>query len=819
MHSNIEGSNEDIVLENEFLEFRFLPQKTEIILRDKVKGTVWRSNPPVGGNDSQVDPLAKLLMESQFTLEYADVSGVGMTLYSGNQSVENGNYSYELVDGGLEVNYTVGNIARIYFIPPALAEERMLQYLDQMEPDDRSRLSSTYRLYDIDNLRANDNRMVLLAQYPDLAHNKLYILRDVQEYQRAFAEEAFAAAGYTFDDYLEDSAHYPLAGDSEKPIFNVTLRYTLEGKSLVLNVPFDKIAYRKVFPMVQLSLMPYMGAGGFGDQGYILVPDGSGALIRFNNGRQSQITYSNSVYGWDEGMPRDVVINDNKAAYPVFGVQKNGVAMLCIIEEGASYASVRADVARPNNPWNSVYPRFNIVHGAKMDISSRSERAIYLYEESLPEGEGITLRYTLCDEDGYVGMAKEYRSWLLQRYPSLGSFAEGGVPIAVEIPGAVNKTQHRLGIPFDLPLRLTSYKEAEGMINDFAGFGWKNVKIKLNGWFNRSIDHSPPTRVKLISDLGSKNDFKNLVSAAGKNGYDIYPEVDFLFIKDKKPFDGFSLYGDAARYVSRKRIEKYPFSFVWFGERNRWGKLSYLARPASMMTMIDGFSKKSSAFGLNNIAFRSMGSVLSGDYNERRPVSREASMQMQKKKLAEVAGSGKKILVNTGFVYSVPWASFITDLALDDQKFAITDDAVPFYQIALHGLVPYTGRAINLAEDYTRNLLKSIEGGAGLYFSFMMEETAELQETKFRQFYANEYNKWVKDADALYKKFNADFGSLYSQAIVDHKILAPEVTLTAYEDGTRVIVNAGDSAWLYREPENPEHIINARDYIVLPRGK
>jgi hypothetical protein len=448
-----------------------------------------------------------------------------------------------------------------------------------------------------------------------------------------------------------------------------------------------------------------------------------------------------------------------------------------------------------------------------MNISGRSDRDVYQYEKGLPEGEGLTLRYILCSEDGYVGMAKEYRAWLIDKFPSLARKKETGVPIAIEIPGAVNKTQHRLGIPFDLPLKLTSYNEAAGMIGDFAKFGWKNVQIKLNGWFNRSVDHRIPTSINLINDLGNKNDFQNLVDSAKRNGYKVYPEVDFFYMRDKKPFDGFSLYRDVSRYVSHDRIQRYPYSFVWFGERNRWGKLSYIARPEVAMSMIDNFIQESSSLGLENIAFRNMGATLAGNYDEKRHVSREASMRMRQEKFKELNRSGTGIMLLAGHAYAAPFADFIVDMPLDDQGFGITDVSVPFYPIVLHGLVPYAGRAINLAEDYSKNLLKTIESGAGLYFSFMTEETAILQETKFRQFYANEYGKWVNDADALYRKFSADFGHLYGQAITSHEILSPRVTMTGYEDGTRVIVNASDFPVYF----NGRHI-GADSYIVLRQG-
>jgi hypothetical protein len=828
-----EGENKDVVLENEYLSLRFLPKTAEIILTEKKTGVQWRSNPPGISEDRMADVVTQYLMGSQLSLEYADSSGVGMTLFSSFYSVEKSAYEYEVVDGALEVRYTIGDIARSYRIPPAMSEERMSDYLNRMdEINDMERsyeidgkdenwrfeVEASYRLYDINNLRSTDDRVKLLADYPELNRIKLYVLRgNTQDFMKEAMEGYFKEAGYTYEEYFEDISTYSAGGGFDKPAFSMTLRYALDGKSLVVNVPFDKVAYRPTYPILQLTVLPFMGAGGLNDQGYMLVPDSSGALIYFNNQKLSQLPYSIKVYGWDEAVPRDAIFNDNKALFPAFGVHKNGSALLCVIEDGASYASIRADVSGRNASWNRVYPLFDMVHGARMDISGRNEREVYLYESTLPEGENITLRYTPCEKPGYMGMAEEYRAWMLKKYPALANrtanrASQSRVPVAVELIGAVNKTQHRLGLPADLPLRLTSYGEMQSMINDFGNYGWNGLNIKLNGWFNRSVDHSVPSKIKLIKQLGSKSDFQGVVSAAEKNNFQLYPEADFFYMKDVKNFSGFNIYSDAARYVNRERIQKYPFSFVWFGERKQWGKLSYVARPASMMKMIDNFFPKAEAFGLRNIAFRNFGSRLAGDYREKRHVSREASMLMRQEKLEQLKNSGKGVVVNTGFVYAAPWADLITDMIIEDQGFGITDVSVPFLPIVLHGIVPYTGKAINLAEDYTKNLLKSVESGAGLYFSFMKEETAELQETKFRQFYANEYDKWKGDADALYKQFAADFGNLYDQKIVNHVILSPNVTITEYENGTRVLVNASDFDAVYNGMN-----IKADSYKIIGR--
>jgi hypothetical protein len=811
------AGGEEVLLENNYLSLRFLPKTAEVILTDKAKGVQWRSNPQGASSDPRADVVTRYLMESQIALEYADNAGVGMTLYSSIYGVEREAYEYEVVDGTLEVRYTIGDIARTFRIPPALTEERMDAFMDKIDYDNQGVIKASYRLYDINNLRTTDDRTQLLNDYPDIAKMNLYVLRhNTQDYMKEMMEEIFMDAGYTYEEYFEDSLYYTSSQGSQKPAFSMTLCYKLDGKSLVVSVPFDKIAYRPAYPVTQVAILPYMGAGTTTDNGYMLVPDGSGALINYNNGKQNQIAFNIPIYGWDEAMPRDAIISDNKGLFPAFGIHKNNSSLLCVIEDGSAYASVRADVSGRNSSWNTVYPTFDMVHGAKMDFVGRNEREVLLYESSLPAGESITLRYTPCENPGYMGMAGEYRSWMQKRYPDLAArpAAKSGVPVAVEIVGAVNKTQHKLGIPFDLPLKLTSYKEMESMLVDFAGFGWKNVQVKLNGWFNRSVDHSVPTKLKLISQLGGKHDFKSILKAAEVNKFEVYPEVDFFYMKDVKRFSGFNLYKDAARYVNRERIQRYPFSFVWFGERKQWGKLSYIARPQAMMRMIDKFIPKAASLGIKNIAFRNMGSKLAGDYHEKRRVSREASMKMRQNKFADLNKNGTGIIVNTGFSYAAPWAAIITDMIIEDQSFGITDAAVPFLPIVLHGTVPYTGRAINLAEDYTKNILKTIESGAGLYFSFMKEDTSVLQETKFRQFYANEYDKWVRDANTLYQQFSADFGHLYNQKIISHNILGDGFTMTGYEDGTRVLVNASGFAANYNGRN-----INANSYLVLRRGE
>ncbi len=807
--------SEEIVLQNEFLELHFNPETTAFNVVDKNKGNIWYSNPQDLESDALATPVNKRLMNSQFYLTYSNDAGNTGILDSSSFSVEKGLYEIDVLDNSIEVHYTLGNIERVYYIPTAVPESRMVEFTSKMEKSEVRKIEEYYRKLDINKLRATDDSATIIANYPDIVNEPVYELRDtVQPFLKIQIEEIFEKYGYTTEDYELDAARYNINKQKETAIFNVTIRYELDGDNFKVTVPYDNIEYVDAFPIVELNILPYFAAAGLEDEGYMFVPDGSGGLITFNNGRYNQTAYTNSVYGWDEGLYREAIISDNKALYPVFGVYKNEQTMMCIIEEGAPYANIKADVSGRGTSYNNVFVNYAMIHKETLDISSKSDKTVLIFEKGLPAGENIVQKYVFCDEAGYVGMAKTYREYLMSNY-GMEKNTEAEVPVAVEIVGAVNKTQHILGLPFDLPLKLTSYKEAEEIVNGLTESGFDNVNYLMTGWFNNSVQHTVPSSINLISKLGGKKELINLAKAASSEDNEFYLEANFLYMTDNSIFDSFNLNSDAARYINRERIENYPYSFVWYGERDNWGKLSYLARPAYMMEIIDNYVKTiKNKFDVNNVAFRTIGNNLAGDYNEKRLVSREASMNIQAEKLKELKAQGTGVMINTGYAYAVPYADFIRDIPMTYQGFLIVDTEVPFYQIAIHGLVSYTGRPINLGEDYSLNILRTMETGSGLSFSLMTEEASVLQETKFHKYYANEYDKWSDTIAEIYNKFKSEYSGIYNQFIQNHTILANNITLTEYENGFKVLVNKSVTDYNYNGTT-----IKSMDYLIIEEGR
>jgi hypothetical protein len=467
-----------------------------------------------------------------------------------------------------------------------------------------------------------------------------------------------------------------------------------------------------------------------------------------------------------------------------------------------------------NAPYGRVHPVFRLLHGAALDVANRTDTQLLMHEWELPKGEEIVIRYTFTQNPGYVGMAHTYRAFLQERHPWLNDRVSQPVHAMVEILGAAMTPQHILGFPVDRPFALTSYGQAADMMRTLHGFGWRNAHVMMSGAHNKSIDHVVPSGFKLISQLGRRSAFNSLLETAEGLGFTFYVEGDFVNMRGNTLLSGFNPLRDAARQANRQQVRHNGYSFVYYGALGSTAIMAdptILSAPHATDRLARNFVAEAARSGVHNIAFRAMAFNLSGDFNEDRHVSRESSMLMRRDLLSDLRGQGTGIWLNFGHAYAAPFASVVTNMPLTGQGFNITETDVPFYQIALHGLVHFAGKAINLAEDYSDHVLKTMESGASLFFCFMQAPTSDLQVTRYRRYYANEFNRWASTANTLYTQYERDIGHLYNQLIADHQILnRAGVTVTVYEDGTRVYVNMTTVEFL----TDTGITIPARDYVV-----
>src|SRR5690606_16132689 len=157
--------------------------------------------------------------------------------------------------------------------------------------------------------------------------------------------------------------------------------------------------YPDEYPVSSLSLLSFFGAGSTSEEGSLFVPDGSGALIHFNNGKTRYPAYRQSVYGQDQTTyALETAVREQTVRLPVFGIMKREGAMLGIIEGGAAAAVINADVSGRLNSYNYVYPSFTVVNKGELTLSANGqERTLPMFQES-PMKSDFTVRYAFLDD-------------------------------------------------------------------------------------------------------------------------------------------------------------------------------------------------------------------------------------------------------------------------------------------------------------------------------------------------------------------------------------------------------------------------------------
>ncbi len=805
------GETESITLENEVLRFEMDPTTTQFELTVKKSGKVWRSTPEGVADDAIALTAEKDKLDSTLLVTYSNISGIDAVYSSYGYSVKKGIYDIEANADYVKVNYSIGDVEKEYVIPTVIREADMEKLLESMNKSNAAMVQDYYKKYDINKLGKKDNKEELLAAYPALANEVLYILRDTtKDNMKTKFEQFFEEAGYTLEQHEADKMLDLSSKSSDKPIFNVSVVYRLDGGDLVVEVPLSEIQYRDDYPLYNLTLLPYFGAGGVGDEGFLFVPEGGGALIRFNNGKISQNNYYSNIYGWDMALNRDYVVHETEAYFATYGIASGEDSFLCLMEEGAPYASVQADISGKNNSYNFVNAVYSIAQREQYNVSDKVNGKIFVYLPKLPD-ETLRQRYRFINSNSYVDMAKVYQGYLKEQYGDyLTINTDTQAPVAVEIIGAVDKVKQVFGIPMSKPLKLTSYKDALNIVKQLREEGMTNLSIKLTGWMNGGVRQQMLSKVKPISDLGSKKDLKALASYAADNGIGFYLDGITNYAIDSNLFDGFVQFADSARFVTKEKAELNDYRVVTYIKDTDSSDAYYLLHADKIMEMADNLKAFADKYNAG-VSFQDIGDTVSSDFYRKAPVSRQEALNNQKDKLKELADGGMPVMINKGNDYAAAYSDIVTNMDLGGSEYTILDQSVPFYQIAVHGYINYTGEALNLTQNYEQELLKSAEYGAGLSFAAMNESAFALQKTLYTEYFGADFSLWHDKMLEIYTRYNQEMGHIFNQQMTDHIYVGEKTSCTTYEDGTKVYVN-----YDYEEVKTTDGVtVPARDYAVV----
>lgn len=571
----------------------------------------------------------------------------------------------------------------------------------------------------------------------------------------------------------------------EADIF-IPMEITLKNGVLSAVIQSGEIKEGGDYHIAAIHVLPGLTATDSTETGYMLVPDGSGAISELNNGKGNFGFYDRPVYGLDESIsPEKKLHNQRPAIFPVFGVKTGDHALTAIITQGEAEANIYVGNVKDGMNYNQVYAK---IVTAQTDSTTLFE-ADYFNKRKIYNVERRTLRnryevqyFPLSGENAsYTGMAKLYREYLKMNGQLTKKAREPALHIGFY--GAAERQAWFLGIPYDKLFALTTYAQAKEILDELTGLGANRIAVRYEGWTNYGLQNEKITvAAKPIGVLGGVSGFRWLSAYYGKS---LSLGVDFITMK--KSGRSYSVMTDTVKTMFNTRVKKYDYILsaqVTNLNRDFWYLIKPFRLPALAKTFADSFHKEAGDAG--GVYLTGIGRFVYSDF-DKTGITRSQTVEYYRKAMSALGDI--PLSVDTGNAYTLGYADRIYELPCTDSGFTVFDRSVPFAQIVLHGYIPYSSDDFNRATDRRKLFLYCMETGASPFYAGMYARPEILIETDFSHLYSTYYKDWTKDAAQNYQAFAAVYENLFDKEITAHDRLAPSVYRTTFSNGTKIYVN------------------------------
>ncbi len=649
--------------------------------------------------------------------------------------------------------------------------------------------------------------------------------------------EAWVAAGLTKEglETIYENMGYQASGSGVS--FYIPVVYMIEGNTFKVEVLLDEIDYPPEVAIVTLDVIPHFASvlGSEVENGYTFLPDGSGAIIEHDSSdtRVTSIQVALSNRHKDEALSRtgnniSAIPYFEQSILPVFGMKQDDRAVFGIVEKGYEVANVGTNLCEgAQNQYNYSYTSFYPTATDEIYYTSGDAAGVVMFPKytvptevevkvdgavttkvqnwnycRLPDT-NLQVRYNFLynESANYVGMANYFRQYLIDVYGLERVEASENTTFYADIYGAIQKKVSILGFPFEKKFAITDFEEAEIVVDALLG-KVGDLSVRYLGMANgsyRTTDYSD--HFKPLYALGGRKGYSEFLDSMSSKGVAIYPDVDPTHVYVDKSFDGFMPYFDAVRTMGKQAniIEDHNLATGLYATATSEDQEYYFPRwavsPANYEELFANLMTELDETGNKSVSLSQVGSILSADYDESLIIDRTQSSRAISQALESYKAAGYDVIVETGNYWALPYVDAIMKIPTTSSKFLVEDYEVPFLQMAIHGMIEYTGEEINTVQDSAYQILKCLEYGCNLSARLMYEEDMVFQNTYYTTLlYSMHYENWIDEIGEMYTTVNDILKDVQDQYIVNHEMLATNVFVTTYENGLTIAVNYNNEA-------------------------
>lgn len=802
-------TEKEIKLENDKILFTMDVSNSHFSVLDKVTGESYQSTANL---NSEVDGSGMYL--SEIVVNYYDSSSMNRTMCSQDNSVAFESFEVQSSEDAVRVYYDIRKSKEELFVPTVIPKEVFEErILAKLPSGPRRRINVYYKL------RSADSDEDMISAYPELANQDLYIIiADMNSNDYREVTDYFKEVGYTAEDYTMDIEGMDIPNVSvEMPAqFLIPVEYSLKEDGFIAKVLTDSITSESPsYKLTEIQLLPNFASIVEKQNGYLMVPDGSGGIISL--AQESGVSYQQQIYGADVAVEiQQSLALTEQAVMPVFGMKHEQSGFFAVIEGAAECATVQGQVLGGTNLSSGIGAEFQILTYDETNIAAVSEIPSFNLYAERSVNQIPSVRYVLLGEDecDYSSMAKWYQNYLVEQGILREAVAESESVMYLDFTGYSTQDTSFLGIPYEKNVTLSQVRDIEEAVKEFQSQGVSQLSVRLKAYSHGGICNGIVDTFRIQPDVGSVQDVKALANLLKENGGVLYLDDVVGVVYKNSAFDSFKKFTHATRQIDKMVATRGNYDIV-LQDLDEAHNLYSLISPKYYQSLVEKFTdsmeKKLGSTEGYGYSWSQYGSLLAGDYKASETIERSQAKELASDAISK-AKNYDSVMTEVGNIYALEYADTLLNVPLSGSAFESVTESIPFYQMVLHGYVSYAGKPLNAVSDPETEWLKTVESGASLYYTCATEDHTRIKNLTFRQkLYPISLDIGCDEIVKRYKEYEELFLTLSTKLIEKHEILHEGVHVTIYEDGTKVVVNYNSHEVIVGNT-----VITARNFAVNP---
>lgn len=571
--------------------------------------------------------------------------------------------------------------------------------------------------------------------------------------------------------------------------YAVPVEYLLMEDGLRVRVRCDQIVEQgAVNRVASITLLPFLYAQKGYPDGFILVPDGSGAILRLNEDKSFYSSYEGALYGDAYLTVPDYrsEVTEN-CLLPFVGMQGETGGFFAMAEAGSSAGNVIASVEGQDASASRVCFRFDLRKQQEAHIGnpdSTTAKTVLVNEEGPITLQDVSVRYFLLDstpETGLKEMAEIARNIVDDQ--SGGVTAAPDNEVYLTTLGGYTAENPILGFRAKTTKTITSFEMAAEMISRLQEKGVDRAALIYTGYNREELRGGIIGVPKPDGAVGSVSELTALAELLGPQR--LLMEVNP--VEFRKDGQGFSKNRSAIRDLNLKTVEVYRYKRnTTHADRENATYLLKIPYASDVLLQAEEWMKEKLPSA--GIMVSGFSSKLYGDYSEN-GYNREQALQKVRDTLREM--SGRNPLCTEAANYDAAlYSSVIVDVPNSSSGYDAFDESVPFYQMVFSGSRQLVSRPINsLSGDVEGAFLDCIRFGMTPHFELIAEKETMLGQYGMDSFYAAAFADWGEKIAVYSRRYEAVQEAVQGRVLEDYRVLDTGLYQLTYSGGVQLLVN------------------------------